>query len=147
MPDYDDPKIEKQWCLERRDEVTTYLKREHIVPGRIGDWPAWHIAPYLSIWAIESACQPERLGWWVICGDLPTDYVSAENIKHPRGAMLAFGKLWQEAASFMARGIPHPEFSIGNSKDWPILARLLNSRAEILLRWAEDENLWDEEAL
>lgn len=36
MLDYDDPRIEEQWCLKRRDEVAAYLKSQHIVPGRIG---------------------------------------------------------------------------------------------------------------
>ena len=81
--DYDDPVVEEKWCSERREQVAQYLLRENVTYGQIGEWPAWHVAPFVSIWAIESAASNNRLGWWVICGDLPTDYVSAAELKSP----------------------------------------------------------------
>ena len=110
MPDYDDPPVEEQWCEDRRAQVAAYLQREGVEHGQIGEWPAWHVAPYVSIWAIESKKRPDRVGWWVICGDLPTDYVSAAKIKHPR--------------------------------DWGELAPLVDPRASMLLKWADDDSLW-----
>ncbi len=65
---------EERWCQERRAQVAEYLRREGVRHGRIGEWRAWHVAPYVSVWAIESATLPESVGWWVICGDGPTDY-------------------------------------------------------------------------
>src|SRR6266446_5228772 len=53
-PDYDDPAVEERWCNEQRVNVTNYLSSQKVKHGRIGDWPAWHVAPYVSIWAIES---------------------------------------------------------------------------------------------
>ena len=53
MPDYEDPAFEEQWCEARRAEVAAYLEREGVVHGRmhgrIGEWPAWHVAPYVSV--------------------------------------------------------------------------------------------------
>lgn len=92
MRDYDDPAVEEQWCEERRAEVTAYLQRERVEHGRVGEWPAWHVAPYVSIWAIESKKRVDSIGWWVICGDVPTDYVSATHMKHPRDVMRAIAK-------------------------------------------------------
>jgi len=69
-PDFDDPAVEKRWCAERRAAVADYLKKQGVDHGEIGEWPAWHFAPYVSIWAIESKKRPSRLGWWVICGML-----------------------------------------------------------------------------
>ena len=88
-PNYDDPAIEERWCEERRKEVTDYLDRQKVEYKEVGEWPAWHVPPYVSIWAIESAQKPGLVGWWVVCGDLPTDYISADTIKHPREAMRA----------------------------------------------------------
>ncbi|MBL0041714.1 MAG: DUF4826 family protein [Xanthomonadales bacterium] len=51
---YDDPELEERWCMDRRQEVESYLSKEQVPHGRIGEWPAWHVAPYVSIWAIES---------------------------------------------------------------------------------------------
>lgn len=63
----------ERWCEERCAQVAEYLRREGVSHGRIGEWPAWHVAPYVSIWAIESATTPDSIDWWVICGDGPTD--------------------------------------------------------------------------
>lgn len=142
--DYDDPKIEEQWCLERRNEVTTYLARERVAHGQVGDWPAWHLAPYVSIWAIESLAKPGWVSWWVICGDLPTDYLSADTTKHPRDALLGFVSRWREAAELMACGESLPGFSVGPPEEWPSLSQMLSSRAELLQSMVADTRLWDD---
>ena len=59
--DYDDPNVEERWCSERRSEVAAYLAAEGVTHGRIGEWPAWHLAPHVSIWAIESQAKPGGL--------------------------------------------------------------------------------------
>jgi hypothetical protein len=142
LPDYDDPAVEEKWCSERRSEVADYLKHEGVTHGRIGEWPAWHIAPYVSIWAIESAESPEWVGWWVICGDLPTDYVSAETIKHPREAMRSIAERWLEVSGSMSRGEKHPTVKLGTPDSWPQLGPLLKSRAQLLAKWVKDDTAW-----
>jgi len=143
--DYDDPQIDEKWCNARRQEVIEYLKQQGVDHGEVGEWPAWHAAPYLSIWAIESIKKPGWVGWWVVCGDLPTDYISADIIKHPREALRAFGYRWQEVASYMARGESYPGITIGSSEDWQQLAPLLTARATIFLDFANDDDLWEDQ--
>src|SRR4249919_488356 len=142
--DYDDPAVEERWCSERRSEVAVYLARERVTHGQIGEWPAWHLVPHVSIWAIESKANPGWVGWWAICGDLPTDYVSASSIKHPRDAVLAFAHRWRATAALMAAGQSSPEFSVGSPAEWPTLGPMLASRAELLQDMASDVGLWDE---
>jgi hypothetical protein len=142
--DYGDPGVEERWCNERRSAVIEYLQQQHLVHGTVGEWPAWHVAPYVSIWAIESTSKPGWVGWWVISGDLPTDYVSANAIKHPRDAIQAIAARWQNAAVLMAQGAGAPGFTIGSPNDWPSLAPLLESRAKLLQEWAGDERLWSD---
>jgi hypothetical protein len=144
-PDWDDPAVEEHWCDERRRIVTEYLANQGLVHGEVGAWPAWHIAPYVSIWAVESLLAPDHVGWWAICGDLPTDYLSAATIKHPRKALLAFAEIWKEVAGCMVEGVPHPDISIGPSPPNPELASLLESRSDLLRRFAEDDSLWGAE--
>lgn len=144
MLDYDDPEVEAQWFAERREEIAHYLNGEGVDHGRIGAEPAWFVAPYVSIWAIESKANPGRVGWWGISGDLPNDYVSASEAKDPREAMIAIASLWREAAQYMARGERHPTFTIGNGESDSELAPLLASRSEILLGWANDPEVWEE---
>src|SRR6267143_18187 len=68
---------EEKWCAACRRRVRKYLAGESVRHGRIGSWPAWHVAPYVSVWAVESQARPGWVGWWVISGDVPTDYESA----------------------------------------------------------------------
>lgn len=142
--DYDDPEIEERWCEERRRDVADYLQLQGVRHGAIGEWPAWHVAPYVSIWAIESASNPGWVGFWVICGDLPTDYVSSQALKHPRDVMRAFADRWSKVAENMAKGQPSPDVNIGSPSDWPTLGPMLASRAATLRRWADDAAMWED---
>ena len=142
MPDYDNPEIEASWFAERRLELTNYLAGESFSNTKIREQPAWYIAPYVSIWAIENNETPGLIKWWAISGDLPNDYVSASLAQNPREAMKAIASLWEEASQYMARGELHPTFIIGNGEASEELAPMLASRAKMLLEWANDQEIW-----
>lgn len=133
---------EEQWLDERQDEVYEYLKREGVTHGRVEEWPSWYVTPYVSVWAIESAKEPETVGWWVICGDLPTDYISSTDIENPREAVSEFAKRWIEVAEYMSKGKLHPTIKIGNPDNYHELGPLLISRAETLNKWVKDDSNW-----
>ena len=143
MTDYDNPAIEEQWCQDRRAQVEAYLQHQRVEHGRVGEWPAWHVAPHVSLWAIESKVRPGGVGWWVICGDLPTDYVSAANIKHPRDAVKVIAEGWREQARLMASRERDADIRMGQPEDWPSLSRLLDARASLLLDWVADDTQWE----
>jgi len=143
-PDYNDPAMEERWCEERQAQVVDYLKQQGVKHGRVGEWPAWHIAPYVSLWAIESAARSDWVGWWVVCGDLPTDYISAENTEHPRLALRAVAKRWLDLAARMQRG-EAPPVTLGHAGSDAELMALLERRGGILLSWAADDKCWGPE--
>lgn len=137
-----------QWCEEQRARVESYLKEEQVKHGRIGDSPAWHVSPYVSIWAVESLTRPEWIGWWVIAGDLPTDYVSADEIEppqHPRKATKAIAERWLEWVQATRQGREHEDLQIGGRHPNLELATLLESRANLLIEFAGNDAHWDEE--
>lgn len=134
--DYDDPDVEEHWCLARRIEVERYLASRPIAYGEVGEWPAWHLAPDVSIWAVESAENPGWVGWWVVCGDIPTDYISAVTLRHPRPALRAIGERWIR----MLNGEPVSEGHVTKE-----LLPLLASRAYLLGKFADDDRLWGPE--
>jgi hypothetical protein len=146
-PDDDDPAFEERWCAERRGAIADYLQREKVDHGEIGEWPAWHVAPYVSIWAIESKKSPGWVGWWAISGDLPSDYISAEKIKHPRQALRAIAERWLEVASHMKAGKQHPTRTVRNldPSNQRELAPLLQERGELLLKYSNDDSCWGPE--
>lgn len=141
---YDDPELEEAWCADRRQEVAEYLRGQSVPHGQIAEWPTWHFAPYVSIWAVESAVHSGRMGWWVFAGDGPTDYLSASEFPHPREAMAALAARWTSVAAAMERGEPHPTVAIGSPESWPTLGPLLRSRAQMLLSISEDDAAWAE---
>jgi len=146
--DYDDPEVDEGWCHEQRQVVADYLRSEDVKHGRIGDWPAWHIAPCVAVWAIESSDRPEWIGWWAITGDLPTDYVSAadcEPPQHPRKAVRAIAERWRDATEAWGAGREYEGLSIGDASSHQELAPLLASRARLLIEWADDDSFWEEE--
>jgi hypothetical protein len=145
MTDWDDPKEDERWCEEQRTNVKRYLADAGVLHGAIGERPTWHVAPYVSIWAIESKQAPHFVDWWIISGDGPTDFVSSEKIKHPRDAMRAIGQQWKELSEYMATGREHPSYNFGKPEDWPEIAPRLAERAAALLEMSEDDSLWEKD--
>ena len=146
--DYNSRESDEQWCEQQRSAVAEYLQVQDVKHGRIGEWPAWHVAPYVSIWAIESLVKPEWIGWWVISGDLPTDYISAADIEppqHPRKALKAIADRWLQYVDDWKQGRDPKGYWIGSPGSFGELASLLAGRANLLREWAKDNALWDEE--
>ena len=115
--------------------------------GRIGDCPAWHIAPCVSIWAIESLARPEWIGWWVISGDLPTDYISSADVQppqHPRKAIRAIAERWLKQVEAWNDGRDYKEIRINGPHSHKELATLLESRAKLLIEWTDDDSFWED---
>ena len=144
-PDHEFTEAEElAWVAEQRAAVVDHLQQEQIKHGEIGEWPAWYAQPYLAIFALESAVEPGYMGYWVICGDLPTDVVTfSEEIDDPRKAMNHFADTWSEVADQMLKGKPHPDVKIGTPDEWPELGKHLKPRAIMLKKIVEDDENWD----
>ena len=138
-----DTVAEHAWVSEQRNTVASYLQRQGVQHGKIGEWPAWHLQPYLAVLAIESFAAPGHMGWWAISGDVPTDYVSFQDAGHPPEAMHYFAHRWAEIASCMLRGEPYSDTTIGTPDQWPVLGDLLQRRAILLEQFADDDSIWD----
>jgi hypothetical protein len=133
---------EERWLAAQRNEVLQYLARQPVKFGALGEHSAWFVDPYISLWAVESVAKPGAVGWWVVAGDLPTDYMSSAEGRHPREALAAFAARWREAAACMKRGEPHPEISIGSPENAAELAPLLDTRAQTMAEYARDDANW-----
>lgn len=143
-PDYDDPEVEARWCDGQRDVVTRYLRAQRLEHGRIGESPAWHMVPYVAVWAVESVARPGWVGWWAISGDLPTDYVSAADVspRTPRAALRVFAENWLALVTAWREGRDVENTTLGDPDSRAELAPLLESRARLLLELADDDSVW-----
>jgi len=144
-PDWDNEAVVSAWCDQQRVVAADYLARQQIRFGELGDWPAWHVAPYVAVWAVESVVSPGKVGWWVITGDLPTDYASGDGVPDPRTAVAKFAKTWSEAAASMERGEEPEEVTVGRPENAKQLGALFRARAQILTGWSRDASLWQDE--
>jgi hypothetical protein len=102
----------------------------------------------VSIWAIESLARPGWIGWWVSCGDLPTDYISSADVEppqHPRKAIRVIAKRWFKQVEAWNDGRDYQGIRIHGAHSHKELAPLLEARATLLLEWAENDSLWEEE--
>lgn len=137
-------KEEADWDAAMRERVAVYIRDTGVAHGAIGEAPAWKVFPVVSVWAIESGMAPGQVGWWVIAGDCPTDYVACTGDRTPRSAVEQIWVRWKEVSEALAKGEQHPDFAVGNPKANHELAPLLAARSEILRQYAIDDDAWDE---
>lgn len=97
----------------------------------------------MSVWAIESGTVPGWVGWWVICGDCPTNYVTCTSDRTPRSAIEMIAARWREAAALLKNGKQHPQFIVGKAEAARELAPLLAARAELFEQFALDDSIWE----
>jgi hypothetical protein len=140
--DYDDPQVQARWLTEQRENVERYLQREEVRHRGVSLLPDWFLAPYVSVWRIESTKKPGSVGWWAVSGDLPTDYSSGHVATDARSALAAFALQWREASACMLRGEQHPDVTIGTNENRRELGDLLRRRAQIFQEWADDDTMW-----
>jgi hypothetical protein len=133
---------EEAWCASQRAKVVAYLKQAQLAHGEVGEWPAWHVWPDVAVWAVESVARPGWVGWWVISGDLPTDYTPCGPARHPREGVRDIAQRWRAAAAQWEQGNHAQDWSIGSAENESALAPLLSSRASLLLSWVADDSLW-----
>jgi hypothetical protein len=143
-PDFKSPEFLEPWFEEQRSETQAYLQKEGAVTGDVGERPAWYMAPYVAVWAIESWKSPDWVGWWVISGDLPTDYLSSQGVGSPRDAVRAFAKRWSTFVTSARAGETTGDYSLGSEVPSSELCDLLEGRAELLSELSEDESVWED---
>ena len=142
---YDDPAREAAWLGEQRGRVEAYLTAQCVTHGGVADAPAWFVAPYLAVWPVTSLKSGSpSVGWWVLSGDVPTDYLSSAEGRDAREAMRAFSRRWSDLATRMDRGEAHPTMRVGDAERAAELAPLLHARAKLLRLFADDDECWDE---
>lgn len=141
-PDDDDPSADAAWLAAQRTEVEAYLAAEGLDHGGVAVEPDWYEPEVLAVWRVRSGTAPNRLGWWAVSGDVPTDYVTATSDMDARSAVAAVAVRWQAAAARMAQGLPPEGMALGAREEWPTLAPMLRSRADTLAAWAADAELW-----
>jgi len=129
---------EAAWAAGQRQLVLAYLASQDLEHAGVSLEPRWFLSPYVAIWAVRSKVNPDRIGWWAISGDLPTDYVTYGEERDNGDVLLSFSRQWKVAAAEMAAGRQLPGYRIGPVGKAKELAPLLVKRAELLEDFASN---------
>lgn len=143
MDEFSNDAADTSWCGTQRAQVLAYLFDEGFQSANIGEWPAWHVAPIISVWAVESVERPGSVGWWVVSGDFPTDYTACSGERDPRQALRDIGNRWQKAAAHWTGGQAADGLGLRNAAQEGELAPLLAARSQLFLAMAADDSNWD----
>lgn len=136
-PTIDEPE-DAAWATAQRERVVEYLVAQHVDHAGVSLEPRWFLSPYVAIWAVRSKANSDRIGWWAISGDLPTDYATCTNEGDDADVLLTFSRQWRAAAAQMSAGKQVAGYRIGSPGREKELAPLLLSRAEVLEDFAND---------
>jgi hypothetical protein len=134
-PAVDQEALRQDWVKTQFQKANRFLAEKGVLPNKVYTEESRYLAPYLAIWKMDSK-QPTKQTFWVMSGDLPTDYVDVKVAKTAREAMRHFSMMWQLKAENLHKS--------GATRDQTQLkfANLLVTRAESLYRMHEDEKLW-----
>ena len=127
--------LRQEWIREHFQKANKFLAEKGIIPSKVIADESRYLAPYVAVWKMESK-QPKKQTFWVMSGDLPSDYVDVKVAATARDALRHFSMMWQLKAENLIK--------TGAVKE-PIqakFAQLLVSRAESLYQIHNDEKLW-----
>jgi Domain of unknown function (DUF4826) len=135
-------KDEQPWLDSEHARIAAYLDAAGVAHAGVAAEPDWYVYEVVAVWAVASTASPERVGWWAVSGDIPTDYIGSAGIGDARQALAAIAARWGAGADRMRAGMEPEGVSFGPRTEWPELAPMLASRAAHLAEWARDDELW-----
>ncbi|QLE85833.1 DUF4826 family protein [Shewanella sp. Scap07] len=127
--------LRQQWIKEHYQKANRFLAEKGVIPSNVLVDECRYLAPYVAVWKIESK-QPSKNTYWVMSGDLPSDYVDVKVAGTAREALRHFSMMWQMKAENLVQS--------GATQDptQAKFAELLVSRAESLYKIQSDDKLW-----
>lgn len=128
----------QEWIREHFQKANKFLAEKGVMPSNVLVDECRYLAPFVAIWKIESK-QPKKQTYWVMSGDLPSDYVEVSVAQTARDAMRHFSMMWQLKAENLHRS------GVTKERTQADFANLLVARAEDLYKMANDEKIWGEQ--
>ncbi|MEI6860141.1 MAG: DUF4826 family protein [Shewanella sp.] len=128
-------KLRQEWIREHFQKASRFLAEKGIIPSKVIADDCRYLAPYVAVWKMESK-QPKKQTFWVMSGDLPSDYVDVKVAATAREALRHFSMMWQLKAENLQKS------GATRERTQAKFAELLVSRAESLYHICNDEKLW-----
>ncbi|MET1218224.1 MAG: DUF4826 family protein [Glaciecola sp.] len=121
-----------EWVRAQFQKANKHLAENGVMFESVVVEESRYMAPYLAVWKIKSN---QGKFFWVMSGDLPSDYVPANVASDVQGVLKHFALAWQLKAENLAANNPTEQTDIE-------YIQLLAHRAEGLYAMSEDEKLW-----
>ncbi|QSX28647.1 DUF4826 family protein [Shewanella cyperi] len=127
--------MRQEWVRAHFQKANRFLAEKGILPGKVLVDECRYLAPYVAVWKME-AQKPAKQTFWVMSGDLPSDYVDVNVAETARDALRHFSMMWQLKAENLIQS--------GAVKDptQAQFAKILITKAESLFQIHMDDKLW-----
>lgn len=128
------PKTQEElgdWARDQFQKANKHLAENGILFKSVVVEDCRYLAPFCAIWKIDTNDDGQ---FWVISGDMPSDYLPLSNAEDARTAIRHFSMKWQMQAETIRRQV--------TDKTQLDYAQLLEKKAEELYIMHTNEQLW-----
>ena len=84
------------WVRKQWQHANMFLAEKGVIPSTLNHKESRYLIPVLALWKITGE---DNKTYWVINGELPTDFMLVENAPDARDAMRHFALKWQVKAA------------------------------------------------
>lgn len=81
-----------EWVREQFQKANKFLAENGVLFDSVTTEESRYLMPYLAVWKIRAM---DGKQYWVISGDLPTDYTSVDNAADAKDVLRHFAMHWQ----------------------------------------------------
>lgn len=121
-----------EWVRAQFQKANLFLAEKGIVMDSVAVQDSRYLPPMVAVWKINGI---DKQSYWVISGDLPTDYIALSAASDARDALRAFSFRWQmNAQQLIDAGVQDQ-----TTADY---VNLLIGRAHSLYDLFENDQIW-----
>ena len=125
-----------EWVRAQFQKANLFLAEKGIVMDSVAVQDSRYLPPMVAVWKINGI---DKQSYWVISGDLPTDYIALSAATDARDALRAFSFRWQmNAQQLIDAGVQEQ-----TTADY---VNLLIGRAHSLYDLFENDQIWSKAA-
>lgn len=121
------------WAREAFQKANQFLAEKGVLFESVVIEDCRYLAPLVAVWKIKAL---DKKMYWVITGDLPSDFTLSENADDARGALRHFSLHWQLKAENLQQS------NTENDPSQASFAKLLIDRAERIYALQDKKELW-----
>jgi hypothetical protein len=122
------------WVREQFQKANKFLAENEVLFESVVTQESSYLAPFIAVWKIKDV---KGRFFWVISGDVSTDFIRSSAAESARAAIKYFSLQWQGKAENIR------QTALGNSEQITIANRL-EKDAEDLYEVASNARLWPE---